>query len=293
MANAYVNKVQKSNGEVLLDISDSTAIASDVTQGKTIYLSTGEKVTGTNTGGTAAISVVDTADSHGGTVRTITALDISDTTAVASDVAQGKYFYTAAGVKTAGTSSGGSPSVTQHSIYLEFTDETDATIPVYYNDSFVGSLITSTEPATYGQKYVSLAQLDGVTWYEPAQIPIGVELIDYYAVSNGYYINGDTGEQGTQQYSCCSDFTRIDPSMTFTYVGYQWWDMAFYDESKTYISGTRQDTYKDTTQGEYVIGTLNSFRIPSNAVYIRLSSYPHIDPTTPSTTQVMSLIRTA
>ena len=58
--------------------------------------------------GTGAVSVVDTTDTHGGTIRTITALDISDTTAVASDVAQGKYFYTAAGIKTAGTGSGGS-----------------------------------------------------------------------------------------------------------------------------------------------------------------------------------------
>ena len=33
--------------------------------------------------------------------------DVSDTTAAASDVASGKYFYTAAGVRTAGTSSGG------------------------------------------------------------------------------------------------------------------------------------------------------------------------------------------
>lgn len=33
--------------------------------------------------------------------------DVTDTTASASDVASGKYFYTAAGVKTAGTSSGG------------------------------------------------------------------------------------------------------------------------------------------------------------------------------------------
>lgn len=61
-------------------------------------------------GGTGAISVVDTTDTAGGTIRTITALDISDTTAVASDVASGKYFYTSAGVKTAGTASGGSGS---------------------------------------------------------------------------------------------------------------------------------------------------------------------------------------
>ena len=34
--------------------------------------------------------------------------DVTDTTAAAADVASGKYFYTAAGVYTAGTSSGGS-----------------------------------------------------------------------------------------------------------------------------------------------------------------------------------------
>ena len=36
--------------------------------------------------------------------------DVTDTTAAAADVASGKYFYTAAGVRTAGTSSGGGGS---------------------------------------------------------------------------------------------------------------------------------------------------------------------------------------
>ena len=117
-------------------------------------------------GGTGAISVVDTTDSHGGTVRTITALDISDTTAVAADVAQGKYFYTAAGVKTAGTGSGGGPSATAHTIYFEFSDETDTTITAYYDSTFISDAITATTPTTYGSKTVTLAQLDGVTWYE-------------------------------------------------------------------------------------------------------------------------------
>lgn len=41
----------------------------------------------------------------GGSTATFT--DVTDTTAAAADVATGKYFYTAAGVRTAGTNSGG------------------------------------------------------------------------------------------------------------------------------------------------------------------------------------------
>lgn len=117
-------------------------------------------------GGTPAISVVDTPDSHGGTVRTITALDISDSTLTTADqLAQGITAYNKLGVKLTGTGGGGG-SLTEHDIYLEFTDSTDETIEVYYDDPWIGSLITSTEPTTYGLKTIDSASLDNVVWYQ-------------------------------------------------------------------------------------------------------------------------------
>lgn len=109
--------------------------------------------------GTAAISVVDTTDSHGGTIREITALDISDTTAVAGDVASGKYFYTASGVKTLGTSTGGG-SVT-------ITDEansTGITCVIVTSQTPTPTPVETWETIFEGNKDVN-SNGDGVTGY--------------------------------------------------------------------------------------------------------------------------------
>ena len=239
-----------------------------------------------NGGVTPAISVVDTTATTGGTIRTITALDISDTTAVASDVASGKYFYTANGVKTQGSASGGggSPSATQHTIHLEFSDSTDTDIDVYYDDSLIGTMITSYDPTTYGGKTVTLAQLDGVTWYEPANIPMNTELIDYTKVSNNTAINA-YGEAESQQWYYTTDYTAVDPSMTFTYKASTWFYIGVYDASKNVLRAIY--VYTDGTQGANDIstGVLSGSKL-TGAAYVRITSNG-------TNSSYMSLIRTA
>lgn len=327
MANQYKNKVIY-NGTTLMDISDTTAIASDVGLGKEFYTASGAKAQGTAVTGNA-ISVVDTIDTNGGTIRTITAVDISDTTAVAADVASGKYFYTANGTKTAGTASGGGSlptlitktittngtytassdsadgyssvtvnvptsggggsSGTQHTILFEFEDETTATITAYYDSTFISNAITATVPTSYNSKTVTLAQLDGVTWYEVnGDIPLNTELVDYNAIRAGYIVADSGAIEAGESWECVTDYIPIDPSMTFTFKMLDWYGFGLYDANKNVVQVYGSHDIADSTGNNIATGILNSSRIPSTAKYVVLVGNPYN-----LSSDTLSLIRTA
>lgn len=128
---------------------------------------------------------IDVPVSGGGTASFV---EISDTTAQAADVASGKYFYTAAGVKTEGTASGGggvtveSLSVTQNGTYTAPTGK--AYSPVTVNVSGGGgasNIVTGTfKGATTG------AAMDISLPYTGSGYPIAVMIFPSMADLNTF-----------------------------------------------------------------------------------------------------------
>lgn len=177
---------------------------------------------------------------------------------------------------------GSAPSATRHTLYFEYEDTTTETEYAYYDDSFISSAITSTTPTTRSNKTVTLAQLDGTTWYSyappsPSDIPLNTQLIDYNAVTDGVAMYND-GHIEETEWMCVSDYTAIDPSMTFTIVGNPWFGTGFYDSSKTLISAVLTNDLG---------GVLNSSNIPADAAWVRITAIQGADDTE------LSLIRTA
>lgn len=181
---------------------------------------------------------------------------------------------------------GGTPSTTSHTILFEFTDKTSATITAYYDSSFISDAIRATTPTTVDGKTVASAQLDGVTWYEPADIPIGVQLINYNDVLTGYNINADGTITSSDQWNCVTDYTEIDSSMTFTFACSQYANIGFYDKNKNAIRTVSANEIKDSAEDYVAFGTLDSSIIPAGAAYVVLPGNSY-------SIEELSLIRTA
>lgn len=177
----------------------------------------------------------------------------------------------ASAVVSVPTSGGGGSSATQHTISFTLWDDTTATIPVYYDDSLLNTIITSFKPTMYNNKQVAQASLDNVIWFNPVRIPLNTQLIDFTKVKEHYGIN-DTGEEEEYEWSSVTDYIRIDPNMTFSIINYRWFDLYFYDTNKTYINAMQPQSLPNATidENDNAHGTLISLAMPLNAEYLRL-----------------------
>ena len=118
--------------------------------------------------------------------------DVSDTTAAASDVASGKYFYTAAGVKTAGTASGGATTI------VDTTDSHGGTIRTITTGNVISGTLQITSNGTYNVSSYASAEVS-VSGGSTDRVPVTVHqysssygsygLVTAYAASNAAYMS--------------------------------------------------------------------------------------------------------
>jgi hypothetical protein len=144
--------------------------------------------------------------------------DVSDTTATASDVASGKYFYTSAGVRTAGTASGGGGIGT-----------------LIYTKS-LGALSTTSTSAIDTGKTLTMAQTTGWQNYDLLIVDISVD--------------STTNNRHTSTVSFIFLTGTSDVSTKNTYaIGSNKWN------SKLSSSGTASTRQSTTAYGVYIGGT--------------------------------------
>ena len=174
--NQYNNKVIY-DGTTLIDLSgDTVTDASHIMSGRVGHLASGAQVVGTGQSGgnnptlvTKEITVNgtytasnDSADGYSSVTVNVPSSGITPTGSI-NITTNGTHDVTNYASAVVNVSSGG--SATQHVIHLEFSDETNTNVNVYYNDATFSSIITSSKPTTYNNKTIESASLDGVQWY--------------------------------------------------------------------------------------------------------------------------------
>lgn len=181
----------------------------------------------------SAVPSVELPKTGGGTASFT---DVTDTTAAAADVASGKYFYTAAGVRTQGTSSGGG---SDRLVLIQTTS--------------IGSLTTSSTSAQDTGKTVSCASTTGWANYDLLLVDISVD-----TKTNGRHTSTVTPV-------ILTGTSNVSTKNTYT-VGSNKWN------SKLSSSGTASTRQSTTAYGVYINAASVSSNTLNMTVYYKYNS---------------------
>lgn len=111
--NPYVNKVVYGD-QTLIDLTGDSVVADKLLEGYTAHDASGRQIVGTAVaGGGSAVTVVDTQDAAGGTIREITAVSLAGDTVAPSNLLTGYTAHNALGQPIVGTASGGGSATLQ------------------------------------------------------------------------------------------------------------------------------------------------------------------------------------
>lgn len=182
-----------------------------------------------------------------------TLIDLSDTTAVQSDVASGKYFYTASGQRVQGTGQGGSSGYTRTIIVPEQT-----VTPVYHSDGntdgYSAQLTNTTEMFEQWSEYI--VTFNGTEYYFTTVSPWSSN----YLMGEQAYLWRGTSET-VYPYPFCIIATSINDNYIYTESA----DSVTVKVEKLVFTENGDD-YTRT-----IVCPLQTFTIPSDGKYVLLT----------------------
>jgi len=167
------NKVQLADGTVLIDLTSTTAVASDVRSGKVFFNAAGAQVTGTLEETPSQAIITTETDAAGGTIYHITtdgSIDLSQDTVTAATLLQGYTAHDASGNAITGTYAGTTPvlgtkTITENGTYAASSDSLDgySSVTVNIPSSSPSLQSKSVSPTTSEQTVTPDSGYDGLS----------------------------------------------------------------------------------------------------------------------------------
>jgi len=203
---------------------------------------------------------------QGGGLATFT--DVTDSTAAAADVAQGKYFYTAAGVRTEGTASGGGGGSSKF-VMGEFTTSATTGAAATLTISYAGSGYPIAAVFFISGGVYNNTDTGNTTWYNSLQ---------RYAIGEWFMTKSITtstptyGTSGTQNQGATTWVYKNSTSQATTYSRSSAMNTNSFTSSNATAAGATAIRFKSRTSVSYFVAS-TSYGLLASTKYTYIVTY--------------------